>query len=76
MKVAPSTSALAAGSSDLSSRSGRMPYLIGPNSEPITPNTNSATNSIGTEWSTKPTIAMTETPISTSFSRCATIALS
>ena len=48
-KVAPSTSALAAGSSDLSSRSGRMPYLIGPNCEPITPKANSATNSSGTE---------------------------
>ena len=49
MKVAPSTNALAAGNSDLSSRSGRMPYLIGPNCEPITPNPNSATNSTGTE---------------------------
>ena len=63
-KVAPSTSALAAGNSDLSSRSGRMPYLIGPNSEPITPNANSATNRIGTECITKPMMAMTETPIS------------
>ena len=63
-KVAPSTSALAAGNSDLSSRSGRMPYLIGPNCEPITPNANSATNSSGTECMTKPTIAMSATPIS------------
>ena len=75
-KVAPSTSALAAGNSDLSSRSGRMPYLIGPNCEPMTPNANSATNRSGTEWITKPTIATIETPISTSFSRCATTALS
>ena len=48
-KVAPSTSALAAGSSERGSRSGRMPYLIGPNSEPITPKPNSATNRTGTE---------------------------
>ena len=37
MKVAPSTSALAAGSSRRGKWSGRMPYLIGPNSEPNTP---------------------------------------
>ena len=53
-KVAPSTSALAAGNSERFKRSGRMPYLIGPNSEPITPNPNSATNRIGTECITKP----------------------
>ncbi len=76
MKVAPSTSALAAGSSDLSSRSGRMPYLIGPNSEPITPKPSSATNSTGTEWTANPAIAITETAISASFSRCAMTALS
>src|ERR1044072_8387879 len=35
MKVAPSTNALAFGNSDLSSRSGRMPYLIGPNRDAI-----------------------------------------
>ena len=33
MKVAPSTSALPAGSSERARWSGRMPYLIGPNSE-------------------------------------------
>ena len=55
-KVAPSTSALAAGSSERCRRSGRMPYLIGPNSEPITPKPNSATNRIGTECITKPAI--------------------
>ena len=33
MKVAPSTSALPAGSSERCRWSGRMPYLIGPNSE-------------------------------------------
>ena len=54
MKVAPSTSALPAGSSDAARWSGRMPYLIGPNSEAITPNRNSATNSSGTECMTKP----------------------
>ena len=37
MKVAPSTSALAAGSFSRGKWSGRMPYLIGPNSEPNTP---------------------------------------
>ena len=42
MKVAPSTSALPAGNSSRARWSGRMPYLIGPNSEPITPNRNSA----------------------------------
>ena len=49
MKVAPSTSALPAGSSERARWSGRMPYLIGPNSEPITPNRNSATNRTSTE---------------------------
>ena len=47
MKVAPSTSALPAGSSSRFRWSGRMPYLIGPNSAAITPNRNSATNRIG-----------------------------
>ncbi len=54
MKVAPSTRALPAGSSERGRWSGRMPYLIGPNSEAITPNRNSATNSIGTECRLKP----------------------
>ncbi len=36
-----------------------MPYLIGPNSEPITPKPNSATNRIGSECSAKPMTAMT-----------------
>ena len=53
-----------------------MPYLIGPNSEPITPKPNSATNRIGSECVTKPMTAMSATPISASFSRCAMIALS
>ena len=53
-----------------------MPYLIGPNCEPITPNANSATNKSGTECMTKPMMAMIETPISASFSRCAITALS
>ncbi len=47
MKVAPSTSALPAGSSERCRWSGRMPYLIGPNSEAMTPNRNSAKNRIG-----------------------------
>ena len=75
-KVAPSTSALPAGSSERSRWSGRMPYLIGPNSAAITPNRNSAMNSSGTECRRKPTTAMQATPISASFSRCATSALS
>ncbi len=37
MKVAPSTSALPAGNSVRARWSGRMPYLIGPNSAPMTP---------------------------------------
>ena len=49
MKVAPSTSALAAGNCSRRRWSGRMPYLIGPNSAAITPKPNSATNSIGTD---------------------------
>src|SRR4051794_40934811 len=63
MNVAPSTSALAAGSDDFGSRSGRMPYLIGPNSEPITPKPASATNNTGTECIQNPITAMTATPI-------------
>ena len=55
MKVAPSTSALPAGSSSRFRWSGRMPYLIGPNSAAITPNRNSATNRTGIECSQKPT---------------------
>ena len=76
MKVAPSTSALPAGSSERARWSGRIPYLIGPNNEPITPNKNRATNSTGTECVTKPTMAISATPISASLSRCATSALS
>ena len=76
MKVAPSTSALPAGSSDRSRWSGRMPYLIGPNSAAITPNRNSATKSVITAsvscpivCSQKPKTARNATPISTNFSR-------
>src|SRR5271166_5239307 len=53
-----------------------MPYLIGPNSAPIRPNRNSATNSNGSEFSWKPATAMAAAPISASFSRRATRALS
>src|SRR5271166_1472585 len=53
-----------------------MPYLIGPNSAPIRPNRNKATNSNGSEFSWKPTTAIAAAPISTSFSRRATAALS
>jgi hypothetical protein len=48
-KVAPSTSALPAGSSAVASFSGRMPYLTGPNSDATIPNRPSATNGTGTE---------------------------
>src|SRR6516164_8767440 len=53
-----------------------MPYLIGPNSAPIRPNRNSAKNRNGTEFSWKPATAIAAAPISTSFSRRATSALS
>ena len=76
MKVAPSTSALPAGSSLSTRWSGRMPYLMGPNSAEMTPNRNSAVNSTGTEWSQKPATATPATAISTNLSRCATSALS
>ena len=75
MKVAPSTSALPAGSSERARWSGRMPYLIGPNSDPITPNRSSATNSTNTECIQKPNTAMKAMPISANLRRCATRAL-
>ena len=53
-----------------------MPYLIGPNSEPMTPKPNSATNRIGTECIAKPATASIATPISANFKLCATVALS
>src|SRR6516164_7843615 len=53
-----------------------MPYLIGPNSAPIRPNRNSAKNRNGTEFSWKPATATAAAPISASFSRRATRALS
>ena len=76
MKVAPSTRAFPAGSSLSARWSGRMPYLIGPNSAEITPNRNSAANRTGTEWSQKPSTAIAATAISMNLSRCATKALS
>src|SRR5215472_16652694 len=53
-----------------------MPYLIGPNSAPFRPNRNSAKNNNDTEFSWKPATATAAAPISTSFSRRATSALS
>ena len=48
-KVAPSTSALPAGNCARSRWSGRMPYLIGPNSDANTPKPNSAVNRMGSD---------------------------
>src|SRR3954454_22438782 len=76
MNVAPSTSALPAGSSSFLRWSGRIPYLIGPNSVAITPNRNNVTNMIGIECSQKPTTPSADTAISTNFTRLATIDLS
>src|SRR5271155_4027945 len=53
-----------------------MPYLIGPNSAPIRPNKNSAANKSGSECVWKPATATAAAPISASFSRRATTALS
>ena len=75
-KVPPSTSALPDGSSARARWSGRIPYLIGPNSEAITPNKNTATKSRMSEWKAKPATASAATPISANFRRCATNALS
>jgi hypothetical protein len=75
-KVAPSTSALPAGSSSRARWSGRMPYFTGPNSAPITPNRNSAPNRNGKEAAAKPAAARPATPISTRLRRRAIIALS
>ena len=49
MKVAPSTSALAAGNFSRARWSGRMPYFSGPNSAANTPKPASAVNRIGSE---------------------------
>ena len=75
-KVPPSTSALPDGSSERLRWSGRMPYLIGPNSEAIVPYNPTAINNRTIEWMAKPTTAKTATAISNSFRRCATKALS
>src|SRR5450830_1498916 len=75
-KVAPSTSALPAGNSSHRKWSGRMPYLIRPNSAAITPKPASAPNRSGTDWRAKPRTASPATKISTNFSHCATRALS
>ena len=76
MKVAPSTRALPAGSSERCSWSGRMPYLIGPNSEAMTPNMKSAKKRTGMEWRENPSTAISATPISPALIRCAIKALS
>ena len=75
-KVAPSTSALPADSSAVSSFSGSMPYFSGPNSAAMTPNSPSATNRIGTECKKKPAAASPATGISASLIQRATCALS
>ncbi len=75
-KVPASISALPDGSSRRSSRSGRMPYLIGPNSDASVPNRNTARNSNVSEWKAKPATATMAAPISTNLMRCATQALS
>ena len=75
-KVAASTRALPAGSSLSARWSGRMPYLIGPNSAAMTPKPNSAANSTGRECSVNPATATNATPISASLRRRATFALS
>ena len=49
-KVAPSTSALPAGNCSRARWSGRMPYLIGPNSAAMTPKPASATNISEIDW--------------------------
>ncbi len=53
-----------------------MPYLTGPNKAESTPNIASAMKSSGTEPKTKPAAAIATAPNSTSFSHCATLALS
>jgi hypothetical protein len=75
-KVPPSTNAFPVVSSERARWSGRMPYLIGPNSEAMVPNMNTATNRRVSEWKAKPATAIAATAISASLSRCATRALS
>src|SRR5687767_2141216 len=53
-----------------------MPYLIGPKREATTPKRKRAAKSTGIEWKAKPATASDATPISASFSRRATTALS
>src|SRR5215469_5273654 len=75
-KVPPSTSALPDGNSSRCNRSGRMPYLTGPNSEARQPNRNTAKNKTLSEWNAKPATPMRAAPISTNFTRWATKDLS
>jgi len=76
MKVPPSIQALASGRSRRSRWSGRMPYLIGPNSAEITPKPNSASIRIQIDASAIPSTAMAATPISVRLSISAMRALS
>ena len=76
MKVPPSTSALPVGSSSGRSWSGSMPYLTGENSAAMAENMTSAVNNSGSDASTKPSTENNAAAISTSFSFCATEALS
>ena len=75
-KVAASTRALPAGSSSRRRWSGRIPYLIGPNSAAIVPNRPSATNRTGIECRRKPSTAVPAAKISANLSRRAISALS
>jgi hypothetical protein len=74
--VAPSTSALPAGSSAVLSFSGRMPYLTGPNRAATTPKSASVTNRIATECRKKPVAARPAIGISASLMAEAMEALS
>src|SRR5262249_38788731 len=75
-KVAPSISALPDGNCSRRRWSGRMPYLIGPNSAARTPNANNATKRIGKDDRAYPSTANAAMNISANFNRGATFALS
>ena len=76
MNVAPSISALPAGSCRVSSCAGSRPYFTGPKKALSVPKRTSATNSIGSDGSRKPAAAINATGISMSRTRIATFALS
>jgi hypothetical protein len=75
-KVPPSTSALPVVNSARLRWSGRIPYLMGPNSDAMVPNRNTAKNKRINESKAKPATAIAATAISASLSRCAITALS